>query len=119
MDAWAISHTYHKPRFRRQLFWLRYQFNSVVFHEVFAYKRRVKPAYRLSTFIILHGVVFFTAVVTTGARGEAQLVEMLGLGCVVGAVYFAAQYGRAFSAHRKLVARLMEKGNPLLFAELT
>ncbi|MDD5336209.1 MAG: hypothetical protein PHS32_20935 [Rhodoferax sp.] len=118
LDAWALASTYHKPQFRVPLFWLRYQFNSVCFHEIFAYKRRVKPAYRLSTFLMLHGVVVFTAVLTTGARGNAQLMEVLGLGCVVGGVFFAAQYGRAFSAHRELVARLTAKGNPLLFADL-
>src|ERR1035437_8813474 len=83
ISAYTFSMSYHKPQYRWKLFRLRYFFNSVVFHEIFAFKRRVKPAYKLSSFLMLHGLTFILMVLRTGAHTDEQLTALLGVGCMV------------------------------------
>lgn len=96
-----------------QLMRLRYFFGSFIFHEVFAKKHHLKPAYS----IVNAALIFFLPLIilrVAGMGGE-DLTPMMGAGFLVAGTHFAAAYGPAFLAYREKIAKVTAKGNVFAF----
>jgi hypothetical protein len=111
---WFAAGTKYRGRERRKLITLRYEFSSPLFHQRFATKRGVKPAY--STWGTAMLTLTTMAVGLVAGYDASHLGQLLGAGFLVSGAYFATRHGRAFVKQREYVAEVNAKGHPLKFA---
>ena len=84
--------------------YLRYEWASMVFHEVYCGEAGIKPAYRvLPTMLACLAIVLFGAIADAYRVGVGVEVFIAGA-LAFGGAYFTVTYGKAFTAWRNVVA---------------
>lgn len=90
---------------KHAVFWLRYTWGSVFFHETFCRSMNREPAYRLE-YIVLVWAIGQAAwgLATLAGVTDLTYVQVLNMQTTSCAGFFLAAYGRVFYSHRQVIA---------------
>lgn len=91
--------------------WMRYTWSSFVLHEVFAWRYKALPAWRIIEPLLFTAALAIVAYYLKQFEGEPMaLVEAVGGALTITGGWFMVEYGKNFVLYRRILERHQQAG---------